>query len=143
MDRPDWDTYFLNIAKEVAKRSHDQETQVGCVIVNKNNHIISTGYNGFCRGMNDANLPAKRPLKYPYCFHSERNALANCEIRPKNCTAYVTQICCKDCLYSLWQHGITEVVMINKQVNSYKEEDEQAKQDLIDQTDIVIRYVNV
>ncbi len=45
MTRPNWDTYFLNIAKEVATRSTCPRASVGAVIV-KNNHILSTGYNG-------------------------------------------------------------------------------------------------
>jgi dCMP deaminase len=43
--RPDWDKYFLNIAKEVSKRSSCIRAQVGAVIVNEKD-IISTGYNG-------------------------------------------------------------------------------------------------
>ena len=45
MTRPNWDTYFLNIAKEVATRSTCPRASVGAVIV-KDNHILSTGYNG-------------------------------------------------------------------------------------------------
>ena len=43
--RPTWDEYFLNIAKEVAKRSTCPRASVGAVIV-KDNRILSTGYNG-------------------------------------------------------------------------------------------------
>lgn len=45
MTRPDWNDYFLNIAKEVASRSTCPRASVGAVIV-KDNHILSTGYNG-------------------------------------------------------------------------------------------------
>ncbi len=45
MSRPDWDQYFLNIAKAVAERSSCLRNHVGAVIVN-NKDIISTGYNG-------------------------------------------------------------------------------------------------
>lgn len=45
MERPDWHTYFINIAEEVAQRSTCPRAKVGAVIV-KNHHIISTGYNG-------------------------------------------------------------------------------------------------
>lgn len=45
MKRPDWNTYFINIAKEVAKRSTCPRASVGAVIV-KDNRILSTGYNG-------------------------------------------------------------------------------------------------
>lgn len=45
MIRLSWDGYFLNIAKEVAKRSTCPRASVGAVIV-KDNRILSTGYNG-------------------------------------------------------------------------------------------------
>ncbi len=45
MVRPDWDTYFVNIAKEVASRSTCPRASCGAVIV-KDNRILSTGYNG-------------------------------------------------------------------------------------------------
>ena len=45
MTRPDWDEYFLNIAREVAKRSTCPRASVGAVIV-KDNRILATGYNG-------------------------------------------------------------------------------------------------
>ncbi len=41
-----WDQYFMNIANEVAKRSKDPSTQVGCVIVDSDHRPISFGYNG-------------------------------------------------------------------------------------------------
>ena len=48
--RVDWDTYFMNIAKEVATRSTCPRKSVGAVIV-KDRRILSTGYNGSIRGM--------------------------------------------------------------------------------------------
>ena len=48
--RPDWDQYFMAMAHLASVRSHDEQTQVGCVIVNNKNHIISVGYNGFPAG---------------------------------------------------------------------------------------------
>ena len=43
--RPDWDEYFLNIAKVVATRSTCFRNKVGAVIM-KDKSIVSTGYNG-------------------------------------------------------------------------------------------------
>lgn len=45
MPRPDWDLFFIRIAKEVSSRSTCPRAAVGAVIV-KDNNIISTGYNG-------------------------------------------------------------------------------------------------
>lgn len=45
MTRPDWDLYFIRIAKEVASRSTCPRAAVGAVIV-QDNRILATGYNG-------------------------------------------------------------------------------------------------
>lgn len=45
MKRPDWDEYFLGIARAVAARADCTRRQVGAVIV-CDNRIIATGYNG-------------------------------------------------------------------------------------------------
>lgn len=57
MERPEWDEYFINIAKEVAERATCPRASVGAVIV-KNHRIISTGYNG-------------APAGEPHCFDAE------------------------------------------------------------------------
>ena len=111
MSRPTWTDYFLGMAKVVSQRSHDIHTQHGCVITDRNNRILSVGYNGFPRGLDDKLLPISRPEKYPWMVHAERNALANCVVRPDNGIAYVTGQCCNDCIMALWQEGITKVVM--------------------------------
>ena len=48
--RPDWDEYFMNIAEVVATRSNCSRRHVAAVIV-KEHRIISTGYNGTPRGI--------------------------------------------------------------------------------------------
>ena len=63
MNRPDWNNYFLGIAKVVAQRSHDQHTKHGCVITDAVHRILGVGYNGFPKGMNDSKLPLTRPEK--------------------------------------------------------------------------------
>lgn len=111
--KPNWINYFLGIAKVVSQRSHDIHTQHGCVITDQQNRILGVGYNGFPKGMNDSVLPTERPFKYTWMIHAERNALANCVIRPDNGIAYVTGQCCNDCIMSLWQEGIKTVYMMN------------------------------
>lgn len=50
MKRPDWDSYFMEIAEVVAKRSTCLRRQVGAVLV-KDRQILATGYNGTPKGI--------------------------------------------------------------------------------------------
>ena len=111
--RPSWIQYFLGLAKIASQRSHDIHTQHGCVITDQHNRILSIGYNGFPRNLQDDLLPVNRPDKYLWMIHAERNALSNCVVRPENGIAYVTGQCCNDCIMALWQEGIKTVYMAN------------------------------
>lgn len=111
--RPSWTQYFSGLALVASQRSHDIQTQHGCVITDSSNRILGIGYNGFPRNLNDELLPKVRPEKYPWMIHAERNALSNCTIRPENGIAYVTGQCCNDCIMALHQEGVKKVVMIN------------------------------
>ncbi|WEK83093.1 MAG: dCMP deaminase family protein [Mycoplasma sp.] len=112
-----WDQYFMGVAKLSALRSKDPNTQVGCCIVDQNNHIVSLGYNGFPSGCSDDEYPWARKAdnildtKYLYVCHSEINALLNANLRSlKGCKLYVTLFPCNECAKALIQAGITEVI---------------------------------
>ena len=67
---------FYEMANLVAKKSKDQSTQIGAVIVGPDNEIRSTGYNSFPCGINDdLQERQERPEKYYWIEHAERNAL--------------------------------------------------------------------
>lgn len=114
-----WDQKFLRLALEIASWSKDQSTKVGAVIVGADREIISTGYNGMCRGIDD-NVPERhvRPGKYMWFEHAERNAIYNAArigISVKGSTIYVTSLpvkfpCCADCGRGIIQSGIVRVV---------------------------------
>jgi dCMP deaminase len=114
--RLDWDQYFLGMAHWAAIRSHDSQTQVGCIIVNSDNHIISIGYNGFPAKTNDTNLPTVRPGKYPFMLHAEQNAISNMLIKQNNLRAYITANPCSTCAKLLWQNDIKELIVDKKGV---------------------------
>ena len=88
MSRPNKDEYYLNIAREVGKRSPCKRRHVGAIIV-KNDSIISTGYNGPARGTPNCNdygcLKDEKKLapggSYDFCragpLHGETNAIIN------------------------------------------------------------------
>ena len=119
IDRPSWDDYFLALAYVAAQRSHDADTQVGCVIADQRTHrVLGLGYNGYPKGIDDSVLPNTRPIekvravnsKYSWMIHAEKNAVANCSgLALDNAVAYITLAPCNECAMHLWQHGIRTV----------------------------------
>jgi len=107
----EWDKYFLQMARLVATKSKDPSTKCGCVLV-KNSSVISTGYNGLCRGMEYSDAVNVRPYKYLVYEHAERNSiyLAAKEGHTTDwCRAYITGPPCSDCARALVQAGISAV----------------------------------
>lgn len=105
------DVYF-DMAKSISKLSHDEETQVGCVLVGPNGQGILSSYNGFIKGAQDSTLPNKRPDKYQYIQHAEVNAIyqaASNGIAIKDYICICTLSPCINCLRALWQSGIKEI----------------------------------
>ena len=89
MKRPDWDNYFLNIAKEVARRGTCLRRCYGAVIVN-GGRIVSAGYNGAPCGTPNCidigtckreDLGVPQGQRYDLCraVHAEMNAIINCD----------------------------------------------------------------
>ena len=116
-----WDTYFIEMAVLVAKKSKDRRTKVGCVIVGPNHEVRTTGYNGFCRGINDDDDSRhEQPEKYFWTEHAERNALYNAArngIALDGCTAYTTLVPCADCTRGLIQSGIKQIMFCSGNAN--------------------------
>lgn len=111
-----WDEYFMGVAKLSAKRSKDPNTQVGCCIVNADKRIVAVGYNGLPRNCDDNDFPwncregALQDTKYAYVVHAELNAILNATTPLAGCTLYVTLFPCNECMKSIIQSGIKEVV---------------------------------
>ena len=101
-----WHEYFINIAKEVSKKSKDPSSQVGAVIVNKNNEVVSTGFNGFVSKCDESMMSYERPLKYNLILHAEMNALIFAKRDLRGCTVYSTHGPCDNCLKHILQAGI-------------------------------------
>ena len=125
--RPDWDEYFLSIARVVATRSDCTRRKIGAVIV-RNNRIAATGYNGAPSGtLGCFDLPCPRsqqsyndvPADSSYdtgpgsciAIHAEANALLyasrdNCE----GATIYISDEPCDGCLKLIKGAGIAIVI---------------------------------
>jgi len=107
-----WDRRFIKLANEIATWSKDESTKVGSVIIGNHKKPLSFGYNGLPRGVND-NIPErqKRPAKYYYFEHAERNAIYNSDNNLEGSTIYVTHFPCADCARAIIQNQIKRVVV--------------------------------
>lgn len=122
-----WDEYFMGVALLASMRSKDPNTQVGACIVDNENRILSTGYNGFPSGCSDDEFPWEREgdfgqTKYPFVVHAELNAILNA--RGKNLTGakiYVALFPCNECAKSIIQSGIKEVIYLSDKYAETKE----------------------
>lgn len=110
-----WDECFMRMAHVIAERSKDPSTQAGAVIADKHNIVIGLGYNGFPRGVDEANFPWEREgdflnTKYAYVCHAEENAIYNSNAQPRECKIYCTLFPCNECAKTIVQNGISEVI---------------------------------
>ncbi len=110
-----WDEYFMGLAHLSRLRSKDPNTQVGACIVDSDRKVVSIGYNGFPRGINDSLLPWGREgsfldTKYPYVVHAELNAILNSPRSLQGTTLYVSLFPCNECAKAIIQAGIRKVV---------------------------------
>lgn len=107
-----WDRRFLELARLIASWSKDPSTQTGAVIVDPQRRIVSTGFNGFPRGVDDAAVRyADRPLKYQLIVHCETNAVLHATRSLEGCTLYTWPfMSCVRCATNVIQAGITRCV---------------------------------
>lgn len=125
------------MAREWAKNSHCQRSQVGCLVV-KNKTIISDGYNGtptgfpnICEDENNNTLES--------VLHAEANAitkLAMNTVSSYGSTMYVTLSPCFGCSKLIIQSGVKRIIFseLYRKTESL---------DLLFQAGIEIVYINL
>jgi len=114
-----WHKRWLELAQLISTWSPDKSTKVGAVIINDQNEILSTGYNGLPSGFDYAEFNEEniygRPQKYNYFEHAERNAIY---LAAKKGTPLLggilylswEPVVCADCARAIIQSGIKTVV---------------------------------
>ncbi|MDO5330507.1 MAG: dCMP deaminase family protein [Bacillota bacterium] len=111
-----WDEYFMGIAHLSALKSKDPSTQVGACIVGPDKKVVSIGYNGMPRGVDDNAIPWGHGEgledKYLYVCHAEFNAILNTRdgTALNGCSVYVTLFPCNECAKAIIQTGIKEII---------------------------------
>lgn len=114
-----WQDFFIGMCIYISQKSKDRSTKLGAVIVGEDNSVLSTGFNGFPRGVDDSNEDYhKRPNKYYVTEHAERNAIFNAAyhgIKLSGATLYmpIEPTPCCDCSRAIIQSGIKRIVGVN------------------------------
>jgi len=120
--RTDKDTYFLKIAKLTSERGTCVRRKVGCVIVDKHNHVMATGYNGvpknfphcFYNPCLGANSKTGKNLNQCLAIHAEQNALLQCKDIMAIDTIYCTITPCITCAKLIANTSCNRVVCSEK-----------------------------
>ena len=117
--RPDWDHYFMEIARVVSKRSTCLRRSVGAVIV-KNRQIVATGYNGTPSGLEHCAV-----TELCRGIHAEQNAVVQAAfhgVSVNGGTLYCTHQPCVVCTKILINAGIKRIVYANPYPDKLAEE---------------------
>ena len=120
--RPDWDSYFMNVAHAVKERASCSRRKVGAILV-KEKQIISTGYNGTPAGTKNCNeggcercksdVASGQGLDKCACCHAEENAIVQAArhgMNTEGATMYTTFTACTQCAKMIINAGIKKVV---------------------------------
>jgi len=122
-----WDKRYLSLAKEVSTWSKDPSTQVGAVTVGSKKEVLSQGFNGFPRNINDTDERYNnRETKYKFVVHAEMNAIYNATYSGTSldgATLYVYGLpICSECAKGIIQVGIKKVVVEkSKELNNWND----------------------
>lgn len=111
MSNNKWGSRFMAMAELVASWSKDPSTKVGAVIVDNAHRIISVGFNGFPKGVQDNPFYlTDRKHKYPRTLHAEINSILFAKQDLKDCIIYCTHHPCSNCTAIIIQSGIKSIV---------------------------------
>jgi len=148
MSEQTWNIRWMDMCKLISTWSKDRSRQTGAVIVDERNVLVSIGWNGFPRNINDyLHERHERPAKYKWTEHAERNAIYNAAANghpTKNCTMYLPWYPCADCARAIIQSGITKIVCVEPDWNDHIwAENFKVVKEMLDESEIeVILFVN-
>lgn len=110
-----WDYRFFSMCDLVSSWSEDPSRKVGCVIVEKANVVLATGYNGLPRGVDGSisdRFDRDTGEKYIWFEHAERNAIFNAArvgVSLQEAVLYCNSFPCAHCARAIIQSGIKVV----------------------------------
>lgn len=121
-DKPSFNSIFMNLASDLAKRSHCVKAQVGAVLT-KDTRIISIGYNGPPAGTHNCDeewpetgCPRDARGSCSLALHAEENAILYAVKNGSSlegATLFLTLSPCLPCARTIFSSGIKKVVYKN------------------------------
>lgn len=125
--RPTKDEYFLVLAMHAASRGSCVRRRVGCVMVDKHSHVLSTGYNGPDAGAvnctttpcEGASCPSGTGLTKCQAIHAEMNAIIQCPDTQLIDTAFCTTQPCEICTGMMLNASCRRIVYIEDYASSH------------------------
>ena len=122
MSKPTFDEIYMDLAENLAKRSHCVKAQVGAVLT-KDTRIVSLGYNGPPAGTHNCDLewpkdgcPRDSKGSCSLALHAEQNAIlyaSKNNVVMEGSTLYVTLSPCIACARVIYTMGIKKVYYLN------------------------------
>ena len=122
MKKPSFDDIYMELAENLAKRSHCVKAKVGAVLT-KDTRIISVGYNGPPAGTHNCDeeyplegCPRDSKGSCSLALHAEQNAIlyaSKNNVPIEDCTLYVTLSPCIACARVIFTIGIKKVFYMN------------------------------
>jgi len=122
MKKPSFDDIYMDLADNLAKRSHCVKAKVGAVLT-KDTRIISVGYNGPPAGTHNCDqefpeegCPRDSKGSCSLALHAEQNAIlyaSKNNVSIDGCTLYVTLSPCIACARVIFTIGIKKVFYMN------------------------------
>ena len=121
--KPSFNEIFMDLAQNLALRSHCTRAQVGCVLT-KDTRIISIGYNGPPSGTHNCDEDFKDEGGWPkdskgscsLALHAEQNAILYASKNGasiEGSTLYVTLSPCISCARIIFSMKIKKVIFLN------------------------------
>lgn len=122
MSKPTFDEIYMELAENLAKRSHCVKAKVGAVLT-KDTRIISLGYNGPPAGTHNCDeewpevgCPRDSKGSCSLALHAEQNAIlyaAKNNFSVDGSTLYVTLSPCISCARVIFTTGIKKIYYLN------------------------------
>jgi dCMP deaminase len=119
MKSPSFDEIYMDLARNLSRKSHCVKIQVGAVLT-KDTRIVSLGYNGPPAGTHNCDkewpgvgCPRDSKGSCSLALHAEQNAIlyaSKNNVSIEGCTLYVTLSPCIACARIIYTMGIRKVI---------------------------------